>query len=154
LENYFNKNIWSCVGLQAPYPTFDINLQPERKAKLLQVTERMPTGGLKSTVYAPGESPPDECGGHGLVTDIPSYVAVLADIVSESPKLLKPETLKLMFEPQLKPNSPSTQGLNALRFIYDVQTGSDPEVEVNFGLGGLLLMGKSKTVGTPKNTLL
>lgn len=155
LEDYFNANIWSRLGLQAPYPTFDIDKQPERKAKLLQVAQRDETsGGLKAGIYLPGESPADECGGQGLVADISSYVAVLADIVSKSPKLLKAESIRELFTPEFKPDSAAMKGLKTMSWVFGGQTGNDPDAEVNYSVGGLLLTGKSKVLGTPAKTLM
>lgn len=155
LEEYFNQNIWSRLGLQEPYPTFDIDKHPARKSKLLQVAERdATTSGLKPSIYPPGESPPDECGGQGLVCDVPSYVAVLADIVSQSSKLLKQESIKELFAPQFKPDSAAMKGLKAMSWVFGGQTGNDPDAEVNYALGGLLITGKSKVLGTPANTLM
>lgn len=155
LEEYFNQNIWSQLGLQQPYPTFDINKHPERKSKLLQVAERdTATGGLKPGMYPPGESPPDEWGGQGLVCDVPSYVAVLADIVSESPKLLKEQSIKELFAPHFKPDSPAMKGLKAMSWVFGGQIGNDPDAKVNYALGGLLITEKSKVLGTPANTLM
>lgn len=101
LEDYMIENIWKRVGRSAPYPTFHLEKHPEYEARLMQAAERTPTGGLKaSSGQGFCAHLDDDEGGAGLVVTMGDYVAVLQDLVSDAPKLLKPETISSMFEPR------------------------------------------------------
>lgn len=101
LEDYMIENIWKRVGRSAPYPTFHLSRHPEYEARLMQAAERTADGGLRAST---GQSfclhLDDDEGGAGLVVTMSDYVAVLQDLVSDDPRLLKPETISRMFEPR------------------------------------------------------
>lgn len=154
LEDYMTENIWKRVGRTGPFPTFHISKDPEYKARLMQAAERTPEGGLKPFEFEFGDNPEDQEGGCGLVASSGDFIAVLHDLISDSPKLLKPETISMMFAPQLPANSPLTEMLVQLRPAWDNVSGPVSNDSVNHGLGGLLLLGEAPEIGQPKNLLV
>jgi CubicO group peptidase (beta-lactamase class C family) len=155
LEEYFVENIFKPIGRTAPFPTFDIAKHPEIKARLVITGERQADGSLKPTIAPYGENPKDEHGGTALALTVPDYTAVLADLVSDTPKLLKPETITAMFTPQFLPESAAYKGLHALSFIWEPMTGGiwPREHGVNHGIGGLLITKGIPELKLPAYTL-
>jgi CubicO group peptidase (beta-lactamase class C family) len=154
LGQYFEENIWKRLGIAEPYPTFDLNKHPDLKARLMETAERQPDGSLEPSVTPFAESPVDELGGAGLALSLSQYTAVLADIISDSPKLLKPESITAMFTPQFLPGSPSHVGLLGGKEVFGAMTGGAPTDDtVNHGLGGLIIASGVEELGIPKFTL-
>ena len=119
----------------------------------MQATARTKDGGLEPTTFIHGNNPDDEEGGAGLACTMDDFVAVLQDLISDHPKLLKPETIDLMFTPQLPPGHPGLPMLLQLKPAWDMVAGPVKDEEVNHGLGGLLCLGPALDVGQPKNVL-
>jgi CubicO group peptidase (beta-lactamase class C family) len=155
LEEYFVENIFKTVGAPAPYPTFNLSEHPDLKENLLECANRTPEGGLEP-VFAPfGDLPKDEHGGSGLALTTQHYLAVMADLLGDNGKLLKPETIKQLFTPQFETGSPSQKGLEAWSLIFAPMTGGEVGMPgVNYGLGGLILTEGAPNVNIPKNTLM
>jgi CubicO group peptidase (beta-lactamase class C family) len=153
LEDYMIENIWKPVGLSAPFPTFCISRDPPYKARLMQGAERGPDGSLKPYEFWQGDNAADQDGGHGLSGTAKDWLAVLADLVSDSPKLLKPETVAMMFQPQIEKDSPAMPMLLQLRPAWELVAGPVPDSAVNHGLGGLLVTEDVPELGQPKNML-
>lgn len=153
LEQYLIDHIWKPLGRSAPYPTFHISRYPEYKQRLMQGCERTPEGGLKETQFVFGDNPDDEEGGGGLACTMADYLAVLQDLISDSPKLLKPATIASMFEPQLPPHSKQTSMMMQLKPAWEMCAGPVPEEYINYGLGGLVTLGEAKRIGQPGNML-
>lgn len=153
LEAYLIENVWKKVGLSAPFPTFNLSAHPEYKARLMKAVVRKEDGKLSPHEFWHGEDAYDQPGGHGLSAIASDYLTVLSDLVSEDPKLLKGETIDLMFTPQLKEDSVAKDMLLQLRMAWDVVSGPVESKDVNHGLGGLLLLGEAKEIGQPGNIL-
>lgn len=154
LEDYMIENIWKRVGRSAPYPTFHVSKHPEYEARLMQTAERTPDGGLKhSNGHAFCAGLDEDEGGAGLTVTMDDYVAVLQDLISDTPKLLKPQTISMMFEPQIPKDSPAMPMLLQLRPAWDIVAGPIQGEDVNHGLGGIVLVGETPEIGQPKNIL-
>lgn len=155
LEAYMTENIWKRVGRSAPYPTFHVSRHPEYEARLVRTAERVvPSGGLKpSSGKQFCAHLDDDEGGAGLSVTMADYVAVLQDLVSDSPRLLRPETVSIMFEPQLAAGSAAHDMLLQLRPAWDLVTGPIKGEHVNHGLGGVVLTGETPEIAQPKNIL-
>jgi CubicO group peptidase (beta-lactamase class C family) len=153
LEDYMIENIWKPLQRPAPYPTFHISRHPEYKARLMHVLERTSTGGLQPCQLPVGDNPDDEEGGAGLAMTAADFVGVLQDLISDSPRLLKPETVRKMFEPQLARDGPAIPMLLQLKPAWDMVAGPVDETTVNHGLGGILLQGEAPDIGQPANLL-
>lgn len=153
LEEYFVENIWQKLGLSAPFPCFNIARHPEYNARAMGGALRTPDGTLQPHDRWAFDNPEDQDGGSGLSCTAKDYVAVLADLVSDSPKLLKPATIEEMFTPQLAPKSPSVQMMLGLRPAWDTVSGPIAEDAINHGLGGILTVGEVAEIGQPKGML-
>lgn len=152
LEDYFIAHIWKPLGLSAPFPRFNIALHPEYDARLLQSAKLVKQKLEHQNVWA-FDNTKGQDGGSGLSATANDFVAVLADLVSASPRLLKPSTIESMFVPQLEPKSSSIKDLLALRPVWDTVTGPISEDFVNHGLGGILCMGPVPKIGQPSGVL-
>ena len=153
LEDYMVENIWAKLGLSGPFPRFNIMNHPEYESRAMHGVQRTKDGGLEPCEKWPFDNPVGQDGGSGLSCTAKDFVAVLADLVSESPKLLKPETISEMFTPQLPPDSASTQMLLQLRPAWEIVAGPIAANAVNHGLGGVLCTGSVPEVGQPGGTL-
>lgn len=153
LEDYMVEGIWKKLGLSTPFPRFNISQHPEYNARAMQGAMRTTDGRLEPCDRWAFDNPEDQEGGSGLSSTAKDYVAVLADLISDSPKLLKPATISEMFTPQLVPKSPSIQMLLGLRPAWDTVAGPITEDGVNHGLGGLLCVVAVPEISQPKNML-
>lgn len=154
LEEYMVENIWKRVGRTAPFPTFHVSKHPEYEARLMRTAERTASGGLApSAGKAFCAHLDDDEGGAGLSLTMNDYVAVLQDLVSDSPTLLRPETVSMMFEPQIPADSPAHAMLLQLRPAWDIVAGPVKGEHVSHGLGGLLLTDETPEIRQPRNIL-
>jgi CubicO group peptidase (beta-lactamase class C family) len=151
LEDYMIENIWKKVGLSAPYPTFHISGHPEYKQRLFQAAGRKPDGSLGPFEFWQGDNATDQDGGHGLSTTANDWLAVLADLIADSPKLLKPATISLMFESQITKDAQGLTMLHQLRPAWEIVAGPISDDAVNHGLGGILY--DSQEIGQPNEIL-
>lgn len=152
LEEYFVENIWKPLGLSAPFPRFNIARHPEYNARLLQGAKLVQDTLEYQDTWA-FDNPDGQDGGSGLSATTRDFMAVLADLVADSPCLLKQSTVEAMFVPQLVPNSSSIKDLLALRPAWDTVSGPVSEDSVNHGLGGMLCVGPVPEVDQPKGML-
>jgi CubicO group peptidase (beta-lactamase class C family) len=144
LESYFQKNIFSPLGIEDI--TFWPNRNPVLENRLASLSLRDPAGGGK---VVPNKGPnmnagvQEEFGGQGLSASVPSYLKILTSLLKDDGVLLKKDTTAMMFEPQLSP-----QGQEALQAVYRSQPAAGPcsigsfppNIQYNWGLGGLLTM--------------
>jgi CubicO group peptidase (beta-lactamase class C family) len=138
LADYLRDNIFKPLGCQAPWPTFDVAKSPEIMAKLAETGRRVKGGGLEPTKVPQGQNVEDEMGGSGLSCTPDQYTTVLADIISDTPTLLKLDTVTALFTPQFLSGSAELKALNTTgRMIYETWTGVGSKAEVNHTLGGL-----------------
>lgn len=153
-EGYCNENIWAKVGLSAPYPTFHISQHPEYKARLMGAAIRTPEGGLNGFKIWQGDDPDgEEAGGHGLSATTHDITTILADLISDKPKLFSAATRDLMFQPQITPGSPGMAMLLQLRPAWETVAGPVVDEGANHGLGGFLTMKEVPEIGQPESVL-
>ncbi|KAL4750660.1 hypothetical protein BDW72DRAFT_193731 [Aspergillus terricola var. indicus] len=153
LEQYMVENIWQKLGLSAPFPCFNIDRHPEYLSRAMGGVQQTPDGRLEQLDTWSFDNPEDQDGGAGLSSTAKDFVAVLADLVSDSPKLLSPETIAEMFRPQLEPKSTSVEMLLQLRIAWDIVSGPVPEDAVNHGLAGILCLDEVAEIGQPRGML-
>lgn len=154
LENYMIENMWKRVGRSAPYPTFHVSKHPDYEARLMKAAKRTSTGGLEPStgpMFQVGLE--DDEGGAGLVLTMDDYLAILQDLVSDTPNLLKPEMISMMLEPQIPNESSTKQMLLQGKPAWDMVTGPCKDEDVNHGLGGALVLAEVPEIGQPKNIL-
>ncbi|PYH43757.1 serine hydrolase domain-containing protein [Aspergillus saccharolyticus JOP 1030-1] len=155
LGDYFVEHIWKPLGLSSPFPRFNIARHPEYQARLMQGTQRTADGRLESLDRWAFDNDEDQEGGCGLAGTSKDFLAVLADLVSETPTLLARSTVAEMFTPQLEPevDSVQIQMLLGLRSAWGTVAGPIADDAVNYGLGGLLCLGPVPEIGQPKGVL-
>ncbi len=80
-------------------------------------------------------------GGHGLFMSGADYVKVLRSLLANDGKLLKPATVDNMFQHHLSPEATAGhQAALASPIGVFFRVGTDPEMKVGHGLGGLLML--------------
>lgn len=137
LGEYMEKHIFKPLGMTSTGFRFSEN--EKIRANLSATTARTSTGELKPGNPWPPANPTDDQGGGGLYSSATDYIKVLISILRNDGTLLKPETVEMMFTPQL----PDPKYLEAV--ANDPKTGvfytSGVEGQRwNYGLGGLLNM--------------
>ncbi|CBF84391.1 hypothetical protein AN9049.2 [Aspergillus nidulans FGSC A4] len=153
LEQYMVENIWQKLGLSAPFPHFNIARHPGYLARAMGGAQQTSDGRLERLDTWSFDNPEDQDGGSGLSCTAKDYVAVLADLVSDSPKLLRLETIAEMFRPQLESKSASVDMLLQLRFAWDIVSGPVSGDAVNHGLAGILCLDEVAEIGQPRGML-
>ena len=156
LEEYMSTNIWGKLRIT------DITFWPKSKAGLAERMAGMnvrdaKTGELKHEMESiESTAGAKDCfGGHGSYASMPSYMKILQSLLRDDEVLLKRETTKMMFEPQL-----TEESREAMRVLWEDEANSrffvgefQPQVRKDWGLGGLLL--RDATEGwRRKNTLV
>ncbi len=154
LEAYMEANIWGPLGIKNI--TFHQELKPDVKKNLVKMTERK---GIEKMPFYPLPVVPghteegvewtdtliydeflpsgDEFGGQGAVGSAVEYIKILDSILASDGKLLKPETIDLIFTPQL--SGDQITALEAFIFlpIYKDGFANPPEgTRMNHGLAG------------------
>jgi CubicO group peptidase (beta-lactamase class C family) len=153
LEEYFIENIFKVVGCSAPYPTFDLSRHPNAKAELVGLVRRK-KGVILAGANAMAENPVDELGGAGLVCSVDHFTAVLADIISGAPTLLKQETAEELFRPSFEVDSPCHRGLMSMSMIIESMAGSVSHDGINQSLGGLTIADGVESIGQPGGLMM
>jgi CubicO group peptidase (beta-lactamase class C family) len=168
LDTYIQREILDKVGVKAGDITFWIDKFPEYAAKQAGVSIR----GNGQSTDAEGEvrhmsvqnvfGEVEACmGGQGMKARLPAYLQVLKSLLADDGKILRKETLAMMFEPQL--TKESHKALNDLRHTAPDQfngfVGRMPDgVQLDWGLGGILTMKNDADIkggwGRSKGTLM
>jgi len=134
LEEYMKQNIFKPLGMSSS--TFFLSEHPDIASRRAAIAKRpSDTSALIST---PDEAPINSklaSGGGGLFTTPNDYAKFLTAIVSGNDKLLKPESVKTLFEPQL--DNPSyfeefADGLMRESVLTEFPRG----IPLNYALGG------------------
>jgi hypothetical protein len=100
--------------------------------------------------------PADGYEGNGLFSSVPDYMhqmCISHDIISPTPKPLKPSTVSLRFEPQFSPGSGSPAHLYMHQSLFENSAGGHiGNLNINYGLKVLLMIENTKSIGA-KGTL-
>ena len=108
LEEYMRQNLWEPLGIKDM--TFQLKSRPDMKERMADMSVRDEesgkvryTGARMTYQDANGEEVQDCMGGQGVFTSAEEYIKVLHALLTtdEDEKLLKKETLKEFFTPQL-----------------------------------------------------
>ena len=142
LEEYMSTNIWGKLGIT------DITFWPKSKAGMaermagMSVRDRR-TGALTHEMESiESTAGAKDCfGGQGAYASMPSFMKILQSLLRDDEVLLKRETVKVMFEPQL-----TEESREAMRVLWEDQASAryfvgefEPQVRKDWGLGGLLV---------------
>jgi len=94
----------------------------------------------------------EEYGGQGLIASAQEYFQILTSILLDDGKLLKSDTVKQMFEPQLTEEQKAAQhAFNDMPFWKDTFASLPAGTELDWGLAGRLVMqdlGSGRKKGT------
>ena len=140
LEQLVQDGIAKPLGLESV--TFFPYEKAELGGKVPALTARLPDGNLMLyTEPFMNIDPIDGMGGHGGYANMSDYIKVQRSILANDGKLLKPETVDMMFTPQLGP-----EALKGLKDFMKTPTAAlfigewKPEWDMSWGLGGILLL--------------
>ncbi|EXJ53307.1 beta-lactamase [Cladophialophora psammophila CBS 110553] len=137
LGQYMKKNIWD--PLEMVSTGFRLHENERLRSRLCATTARTPRGDLVSADPYPNPNPKDDLGGGGLYASAQDYIKVLVSLLKNDGILLKPETVKLMFSPQLLDEGSLVETVTAQGAGPMFRGGVDGRAW-NFGLGGILNM--------------
>ncbi|KAJ9659732.1 hypothetical protein H2198_002980 [Neophaeococcomyces mojaviensis] len=154
LEGYMQRNVFAPLGLKDS--TFFIKREgrEEMLGRLVDCVTRTKEGVLVPWPSQTGDNPPEAQGSGGLFASVPDFVAMLGDLIKEQPKLLKRETVDLLFSPQLQSKDTVKEAFEQARPLWGAMMGELVQgVEAEFGLGGLLVTSDSQGLGNIKGTL-
>lgn len=140
LEEYIQENIAAPLSIMSF--TFHLARSPHLAEKLMSASTRQDDGTLLDGPDPVFPEPIGEAGGAGLYANVSDYTRVLADLLRDTPKLLKKESLDLLFSPQFAEGSQSLKDLYAKHEgTYNKMVGGSVDGVVgNHALGGYLLL--------------
>ncbi|MCJ1478269.1 hypothetical protein MMC13_006946 [Lambiella insularis] len=136
LGMYMNEHVWEPLGMHST--TFQLFSHKGVQDHLCSMTARSPTGELLAAPPYRTQDPKDDLGGGGIYTSPHDYIKVLIAILQNDGKILKRESVELMFQPQLSNDTAlKSTVLGDAGAMYRGGVASDAW---NFGLGGILNM--------------
>jgi CubicO group peptidase (beta-lactamase class C family) len=148
LEEHMRQKLWEPLGIKDM--TFQIKSRPDMKAKMADMSVRDgESGKVKYSKERMSYQEPDgeevqECfGGQGVFTSAEEYIKILQAVLTtdEDEKLLKKETTKDFFTPQLgEVPSATLNGMLQDNMINNAMGGTSKNTKKDWGLGGLLLL--------------
>jgi CubicO group peptidase (beta-lactamase class C family) len=141
LEDYMAKHIWKPLGINST--TFRLKEHTNVTSHLVDMANRDPTtGGMEGGATMGRDYPEDDFGGSGLYSNPADYIKLLTSILRNDEAILRKETVKMMFTPQL-PDPKYLMSFTAkqerhfqLAFLGGLPLGTS----INWGLCGLLNM--------------
>ncbi|EXF82438.1 beta-lactamase [Colletotrichum fioriniae PJ7] len=150
LGEYMQKNILDPLGMR--HTTFHPDSRPEIKAKLMDTAMRTPDENLVPTApWYPADAVTD-AGGIGIVTSVGDHVKILADLLKDTPTILKRSSVDVMFTPQFSKTGPQALGLMNMPFMHENLTGGEKTLgKLSFGMGGLVTLDDTPLL--PRHTL-
>ncbi|KAF2832734.1 beta-lactamase/transpeptidase-like protein [Ophiobolus disseminans] len=154
LEAYMRENIFDVLGMD------DTSFRPKERNnmvdRLMPITTRLPSGELVDRVepdaplVVPVE-PTDDFGGGGLFGTAEDFLEVLKSILHGDGKLLKSESIDLMFTPALSEAQQATlDGLLSILMAAAIMIPGEPVLgtpgagEWTHGIGGLIGLHKEE----------
>lgn len=138
-EEYVEDKIAGPLGIETF--TWHLSRKPHVARKLMRMSTRNENGTLTDGPNPFWPEPTREAGGIGMYANVHDFTRVLADLLRDSPVLLKRSSVEQMFDPQFPPGSTSLRDLRAVGEVAYQCTLDDSmeNVMVNQGLGGILV---------------
>ncbi|XXG96493.1 hypothetical protein Hte_002776 [Hypoxylon texense] len=151
LGEYMATNIFAPLGIRnTSFHPFE---GPSRGSHMTQMFCRTAEGALRQIESPYPERAPEDSGGMGITTTPADFATVLSDILKDKPLLLRPETVRFMFNPQFEVGSPQYKAFLKQGNMHAHLTGErDGEPSISFGLGGLVVL-DGGVRNLPKNSL-
>jgi len=150
LGDYMSKNIWQPLNMSSM--TFNPATRPDLKDRIAGMTVRDGEGHLHRMGQHYWQEPVKYSGGGGCWGSCNDYIKLLTSLLRKDGKILKPETIELMFQGHLKDPSYLTKvhqnpALHAL-------AGNIPQgTRLDHGLGGILNVDEVSTTGRAPYTM-
>jgi CubicO group peptidase (beta-lactamase class C family) len=137
-EEYVEENVAKPLDVKSF--TWHLSRKPEVQKKLMQMSERKEDGTLVQSQTPIFPEPIYEAGGVGIYTNVADFSLVLADLLKDSPTILSPSSLELLFTPQFAHESIAQKAMVPVgEFSWGVITGrSAAGVVPNHALGGFI----------------
>ncbi|KAK7943752.1 beta-lactamase family protein [Apiospora aurea] len=152
LENYMKQHIWSPLGVKDI--TFWPAARPDMANRMCSMSIRDTRSGKAVQSRKPIEMAPgaqEAFGGQGAYATMGDYTEILNSLMVDDERLLKKATTAAMFRPQL--TGDSRQALNEAIAHPEWAVGYYPPGAYNWGLGGLLVEGKTESWRKPGSLL-
>lgn len=145
LGEHMEENIFRLLGIKDI--TFFVDEREDMKERMPAMSWRDTTTGKATNTRpteegVPAAQPTEAMGGGGLTASPTEYIKILQAILRNDGTLLKKETVEMMFQPHLTPES--KKGLMGLLAIpeFNIMVGNLPQDHTkDWGLGGLLVEG-------------
>ncbi|KAL5331431.1 hypothetical protein ACEPPN_000961 [Leptodophora sp. 'Broadleaf-Isolate-01'] len=137
LEEYLQEHVFGPLGMSST--TFRLERHPELANRRVKTTKRTEAGILEEATCLWPEHAPEDCAGAGLYSTSDDYAKVLSELIRDKPTVLKPETISLMFAPQLERGSQAMRDLHNYPMAHAITGTKDANNAINFGLGGLYI---------------
>jgi CubicO group peptidase (beta-lactamase class C family) len=145
LEEHMTENIFTPLGIKDM--TFFVDERPDMKERMPAMTWRDTATGKATqerptSEGVPAATPTEAMGGGGITASPTEYIKILHAILKNDGTLLKKETVDMMFQPHLTPES--KEGFMKLLAIpeFNQMVGNLPQdVSKDWGLGGMLIEG-------------
>ncbi|KAK7470274.1 hypothetical protein VKT23_001706 [Stygiomarasmius scandens] len=139
LEEYMTKNIWGPLGITAA--TFRLKQRDDIRSHLVEMLTRDEEGRLKvSAISEALYTFSYDAGGAGMFIKPTDYAKLLEALLRNDGTILKPETVDLMFTPQLQDPKYLVEYIKANPFRYTMLAALPVDIEYNWGLGGILTL--------------
>jgi CubicO group peptidase (beta-lactamase class C family) len=138
LEDYLVENVWKPLG--ATGFTFWPDRERKGKGQLATLAERqLATGKLKPlSKFSLNEGVEDCLGGQGGYSNAESFMKLLHSLLANDEKVLQKQTVDMMFQGQLSPESKAVLNENMKDPAWAVGDFY-PGEEYDWGFGGLLV---------------
>lgn len=142
LMEYMQRRIFDPLGISDAsfYPV----TREDLRSRLVDLNPDDPGGLGRAVVGGSGDvhkQTQGAFGGHGLFTSGASYIKILRSLLANDSKLLQPATVDDMFQHHLSPQATAGHQLALAGPMGPFfRIGTDPNIEVGYGLGGLLTL--------------
>ena len=154
LEAYTQQNIFEPLGSESC--TFFIRKKEDGLERLVQCVTRTKDSEPKLVPFPDptGDDAAEEQGGGGMYSTITDYIAVLVDLLQDQSKLLRKESVDLLFAPQLEEGSSAMNGFQKASFLWGPFSGGAPsDAKINHSLGGLVIKEGLGVSGNARSSL-
>jgi len=155
LEDYMQRNIWGPLGMNSTtfYPRAKPDLlrrtaslvERDRNGKLRALHPNHPFAKLPGDVYSEG-------GGGACYSTANDFIKLLISLLRNDGKLLKQETVNMMFSPQLK-DPIHLRRVRANPISYKPAANIPTWTPVDHGFGGILNGDDIPTTGRSKGSM-
>jgi len=155
LEEFMQRNVWGPLGMNST--TFHPRVRPDllrrtaslairdKSGKLQALHPNSPLAKLPESIYPEG-------GGGGCYGTANDYIKLLTSLLRNDGKVLKPETVDMMFSPQLK-NPTHLRRVRADPLSFALAASVPPQTPVDYGFGGILNLDDISSIGRSKGSM-